>query len=226
VWSLDLTIYHSVVSIAIPIFIVEYIFPDRKNTPWLRANGVRLFSFLLLAVVLFGYLALTTYRPPALQYWMACLVMAGLILAARHLPATWPMGQKSMAKKPLWFGLFGFATIAVFYILLMFDFPKKDVPVGTTIFATILLLGICYGVVRYLSGVWSWAERHKLALVSGVLAFFVFLAPLQERDAARPDDTTGMTWVGILLAIFLFWLQRRGARKKSISEGEFAESDG
>jgi len=43
---------------------------------------------------------------------------------------------------------------------------------------------------------------HRLALAAGGLTFFIVLAPLQELDAARADDTSGMALVG-LAAVFL-----------------------
>jgi len=50
-------------------------------------------------------------------------------------------------------------------------------------------------------------------LVSGVLAFFIILAPLSELDASRPDNTAGMTLVGLATSGFLLWLRRRVRRR-------------
>lgn len=212
VWSLDLTIYHSVVSIAIPIFLVEHIFPERKHDSWLGSRGRLFFIFLLLAVTLLGYSLLTSYRPPAPQYLLAILCMLGFIFLAKRMPATWLADHSGSVKEPFWFGMIGFGAVFVFYVLLMFRFPAVGVPVSITILATLLWLGLVFWSVRYLSGGVAWIERHRLALVSGVLAFFAFLAPIQEKDATRVDDTTGMTWVGVALAVFLFWLWRRRVR--------------
>jgi len=76
--------------------------------------------------------------------------------------------------------------------------------------------------VHALSGNGAWAERHQLALVSGVLAFFAILAPLQEIDETRVDDTSGMIWVGVTLAIFLFWVWRRGVQGEKTGDVEIA----
>jgi hypothetical protein len=48
-----------------------------------------------------------------------------------------------------------------------------------------------------------------LAVVLGALTFFILFAPLQEFDKARPDNTTGMTLVGLAFIIGLIWLHRR-----------------
>jgi hypothetical protein len=226
VWTLDLMIYHSVVSIAISIFLVEYLFRERQGKPWLGAKGRIVFFALLVGVTLLGYFGLTSYRPPGLQYLLACVSMLGLIFLARRMPSAWFTTNDGLAKRPLWFGLFGFDVVAVFYLLLMFGFPEMDVPVRVTISFTLIWLVICYWGVRYLSGDGAWAEKHRLALVCGMLTFFAFLAPIQEMDETRPDNTTGMTMVGIALIVFLVWLWQRSVRKNQKVKTESADSSG
>ncbi len=225
VWTLDLMIYHSVVSIAIPIFLVEYIFPNRKGDPWLQSRGRNFFFALLLGVTLLGYFCLTIYRPPILLYMLACFTMFGLILAAKRMPVSWLKNRKDTAKSPTWFILFGFVAVVVFYILL-YGFPAMGVPVWITISATVVWLGISYLVGRFLSGDGAWVEKHILSLVSGVLLFFAFLAPIQELDETRTDNTSGMTMVGVALIVFIFWLWRRGVRKSQMVKTGSAESIG
>lgn len=224
VWSLDLMIFHSVISIAVPIFLAEYIFRARRREPWLGQIGMAVFCLLLLAVTLLGYFALTTYRPPAVLYTLAILVTLGLILLAKRMPVTWFTIRTGAAKNPRWFGILGFAAVAVFYLYLLFSLPSMGIPVLTTILLTLAWMGIVFWIVRQISGGGAWLEKHQLALVNGVLVFFALLAPIQEADAARTDDPTGMTWVGIALLVFVIRLQRRSIRMKSINEGEFAES--
>ncbi len=125
---------------------------------------------------------------------------------------------------PFWFALFGFGSVVVFYIFLMFRFPAMDVPLSITILSTFLWSGAVFWVVRYFSGGGAWVEKHKLAIVSGVLAFYAFLAPIQELDETRTDDTTGMTRVGVALIVFLFWLWRRGTHGEKREDVERAAS--
>jgi hypothetical protein len=51
--------------------------------------------------------------------------------------------------------------------------------------------------------------KHLFALASGALTFFILFAPLQEFDKTRPDNTTGMTLVGLASIIGPNWLHRR-----------------
>jgi hypothetical protein len=223
VWSLDLMIYHSVVSIAIPIFLVEHIFPERKHDSWLGSRGRFFFFALVLAVTLLGYFQLTPYRPPALQYLLAISCMLGLISLAKRMPATWLTNHSGAVKDPFWFGMVGFGAFVCYYFLL-YIFPVTRIPVWLTIGATLLALGSVFGIVHALSGNGAWIEKHQLGLVSGVLAFFAILAPLQELDETRVDDATGMMWVGVALAVFLFWLWRRGVREEKSGDIEVAGS--
>ena len=51
----------------------------------------------------------------------------------------------------------------------------------------------------------TWNDEHRVALASGALAFFVLLTPVQEFDATRTDNPTGMTLVGLATLVFLLW---------------------
>jgi len=86
VWSISLMLYHATVSIAIPILLVELIYPERRDEPWLGRRGRIGFSLLLAVDVAFGYLALTTYRPPFLPYVFAMAVTLTLGWLGRRMP--------------------------------------------------------------------------------------------------------------------------------------------
>ena len=59
----------------------------------------------------------------------------------------------------------------------------------------------------------SWNDKHKLALITGTLLFWTLLAPLQEMDPKRLDDTTGLTVVAFLVLLFLVWLRGKVRRR-------------
>src|SRR5579883_1953994 len=58
VWALNLTIYHAVISITLPLILLSLLFPRRANTPGLRRRGVIL--FLLWLIIPCGLLAVAT----------------------------------------------------------------------------------------------------------------------------------------------------------------------
>ncbi len=74
----------------------------------------------------------------------------------------------------------------------------------TILFGAVVIFGL---VKRF-----DWNKRtlyHKFSMVAGALAFLIMLAPLQELDRSRPDDTRGMLIVGIIALLMLFCLRKR-----------------
>src|SRR5207244_959471 len=63
VWAVWLTIYHAVVSIAIPIFLVEWIWPRTRGMPLTSRRGYSASIALLASAVVFINILLTPYRP-------------------------------------------------------------------------------------------------------------------------------------------------------------------
>ena len=69
VWAVELTLYHAVISIAIPILLAELIFPNRRNEVWVGQRGFIGLLALLAADVAFGYFFYPRYiiRPLSLR---------------------------------------------------------------------------------------------------------------------------------------------------------------
>ncbi|HEY45107.1 MAG TPA: hypothetical protein G4O11_14100, partial [Anaerolineae bacterium] len=211
VWSLFLMIYHAVYSIATPIFLIELLFPERRDERWVGRRGMITLSLLLLAVVLFGFFYLTPYRPPALPYMIALAATVGLYAVARRMPIHWWTRRIEPRISPLWFGLIGFASTLVFFFM-HWILPEIGVPVPLTMLAAVLLVWMVVIVVRRMSGEGGWSDEDKLALVSGALTFFILLAPISELDVSRQDNPTGMTLVGLVAFFFLIGLRRKTRR--------------
>jgi hypothetical protein len=57
VWTFGLTVYHTVVSITVPVFLTEALFPLRAQEPWLRRRGWIIGGTCLGLVVILGFLA-------------------------------------------------------------------------------------------------------------------------------------------------------------------------
>ena len=91
--------------------------------------------------------------------------------------------------------------------------PSKSDSVIQPLLVCVAGVAMVYGVVRYLAGFeWRKARRsHLMGLVSGPVLLFILVSPLQELDASRPDDTSGMIIVGaaFLLFLTLLWLKVR-----------------
>jgi hypothetical protein len=212
VWSLFLTIYHAIFSIAIPILLVELLFPDKRDEHWIGQRGMIGFSLLLIVDVLLGCFVLTTYRPPTFPYAMALIVVMSLYLLARRMPLQWPIPHGSKIRRPIQFGFVGFSgTFALF--LIHWIFPEINVPPPVTMLVALILVAVVLWAVWSMSGGGAWTDEHRLALVSGALTFFMLLAPLAELDTTRPDNPSGMTLVGLTTLVILLWLRARTRRR-------------
>lgn len=209
VWTLQLTIYHAVFSIAIPILLVELIFPAQRDERWVGRRGMIGLSLLLLADVLLGFFLLTLYRPPFVPYLLAIIATVVLFLAARRLPVRERAMHPARVLRPLWFALVGFVAQFVFFFGIFWGLPEFAIPVPLTMLAAVVLVALVAGGVQRMSRGGAWNNEHRLALASGALMFFVLIAPLQELDETRVDNTTGMMLVGLAMLLFLSWLWRR-----------------
>lgn len=215
VWSLELTIYHCVFSIAIPILLAGILFPSWRDRPWVSRRKLITLAILWIANGLFIFLFISPYRPAALHYLLTLVIMVGLGVLAWQLPYPKVVinGESSRAARAFWFLPVGFVgTLALFF--LVWVVPKSGIhPLLTISLMTGLVILVGWIVLR-MSGGGAWTERHQLSLVAGAIGFFILLAPLQELDKNRTDNTTGMTIVGLMMAIFLILLMLRIRNQK------------
>lgn len=204
VWAEWLTIYHAIVSITIPILLVELLYPRRRDDPWLNKPGWIVCGILFLAYVAFG--PLVGMQAPIVGL-LGCVVAMGMLAWAAY---RWPLPGEADIKrvhpfKPGWFIGLGFlwmlGEFLIFGVL-----PSTSLPPLVTMLQGI---GLCLLVaaVAWAMGGRSWTDRHRWALAFGVLLVWCLLAVIQETDNAnRPDDTSGMALVGLVFFIYMIGL--------------------
>jgi hypothetical protein len=214
VWSLELTVYHAVISIGIPILLTELMFPSRRNDSWVGKKVLIIIGILFLMDIALGYFFLTDYRPGALQYWLALAVVIALILAARRLPPNLFPPKIINEKKPALFWLTGFLATIVFFVI-TWALPNFIASPIVVIILLVWLVGLILWLVLRLSGNGAaWHDMHKLALAGGclcVLILFTFIQELNNNTLA--DNTAGMAVVGLAALILLVWLYWKTRRR-------------
>ena len=174
-WAVWLSTFHAVVSIAIPIFLMEWHWPALKGRSLLSDRG------LYAAIVLLGLAALTInamvhaaspYQEAGPEYVGALAAIGLLALAARRWSARWwsriprmggPLGNRALFAT-------GFAFIGGSFLLYAGGPSLGGVPVlslaeGLAVLAAALL------VVRRAAGLED-SERRLFAFIAGVIGFF------------------------------------------------------
>ena len=228
-WASSLTVFHAVVSITIPILLVELVFPKRAARAWL---GRKLTIALTLGEVLIlsAGLVLNIYSfrahgmagPPVGPYLLEVGLMAIFtILALSRKPAAVPTPSAATEAVPsgraaphLWtlriFGFFGLLlTIALPYVC-----QNARIPFPVELLANAALLLLSGWRIVSWSRRRGWGDQQRLALASGALGFLIVIwAPLLElAGTAGGNPTRGSLVWALLYLIFLLVLAGKVAR--------------
>ena len=209
IWTVMLTIYHAVYSITIPITLVELAYSQHQHENWVSKRILKILLVLLLSVVVLGFFLfnpLSGYLPPLPHYLLTVLVMILFGYAAYRFPGEWGShGNKPLPKVVLMWMIGVVGTLSFFLGFWLMPTLMPLWPIGTLFGPALILLYI----VLLRSYEWKEpTEKHRFALVSGALAFFIVFAPLQELDTTRTDDTAGMSLVGLSFLVGLILLGR------------------
>jgi hypothetical protein len=205
IWALWLTIYHAVVSIAIPIFLVDWIWPHVQGKPLTSRRGYITAIILLAAATVFMDAALTPYRPSAWHLLGALAAVAFLVWAAKtYAGRLWDRLPSGRTPSPRTCAIAGFGFLGGWFLLygggpFLGGHPLVTLAEGLAVLIGTMLL------VRRTSGDPLWA-RQRLAFVSGVLGLLIALAIFLELAGQR-----GMAVVGVSFAYLLVRLYRGAA---------------
>lgn len=221
VWSVELTIYHAVVSIAVPILLVEMMFPDRRNDSWLNRGWLVALAILFTLDVAAGHFLMTSYRPEVIASIITIFIVAGLILLAWRLPGGRPATSEKPSLPPFLFWLPGFFGTLGFFILFT-ALPSTALhPVLTLLTGCLWVAGCGWLALKMAGSGTGMNDLHRLALAAGILSVFILFAPIREFGRGQNDNPAGMSIVGaaaLVLILFLRWkIKRREHLKKSIS---------
>ena len=189
VWITELSLYHAIVSISIPIFLVTLAYPQRRTESWVSDRWLKKAAAGYVGVILF-WLAFYQ-RPVSGLLIVASLAAIGVLaLIARRLPAAFEL--------PEWLG----GTRAVG----MAPSPRRVVIVAFA--ATCSTFAIVWGrgfgaapavaiaeiiVITAVTGRWlvrsskrpGWTDRQRYAIAAGIFFFLPVLSPIIELTGSR-----------------------------------------
>jgi hypothetical protein len=217
VWSVELTMYHAVFSIVIPVTLVTLLFLNRRTTSWISRRGLVALFILWLANGTLIFLFISKYRPPILHYAVAVGTIAGLCVVAKRLPVPAASPESPAKKAHGCFRLFVFGfTGTVAFFTLAWVLPHTGLHPLIVIVLMVTFSAVVMRVIRHVSSSPAFSDRHKLAMVWGALGFFMFIiAPVREWAKDPADNPAGMFVVGLGFFLFFVWLWRRTRSESS-----------
>lgn len=225
-WILELTLFHALVSITLPVLVVGSLWPAERDHPWLSGRAISVLFGIMVAMALLGWFFLSPagewppYRPGPGQFLGAVAAMAVLILLARRIRGR-PVASDLARRWPLFLAGLGWGI----WILGAWIVAEVTRSASLTLLWTgTVATGLLAFAYRRLRAMDPAALIGAGTLAAGVWSFWLLLAPLQELDNLnRPDDTSGMAWVGlaglVLLIGYLVYLGRQWRRVRPASAG-------
>ena len=212
---------HSVWSIAIPIALVELLFPDRGRTPWLGRVGLALTAVGYLAgcVVVWRYVyGSERFLASPGQLVGAAAVAVVLIAVAFACRPTAEPGGHGWVPRPLLLGLGAFVALSVYQVR-----PESWAGFVFGIVWLALLAVLLFWFARQR----SWGPRHELALIAAALGTYAWLG-FVLTFLVEPGDP--VRWAGNIVfaavALGLVITARRRIRTvtaQSRSQSSFAQ---
>jgi hypothetical protein len=226
IWAASLTFFHALISITIPILLVELMFPRRASRPWLGRKAPFVFIVAELLVLVFGLLLnFVSFRqhgfagPPLGPYLIEIVLMATFITVALNIKPGAPSTNALTAPRPWTLRIFAFFAIAVSALFSsIMQSNNVSFQIALAIYGLVLALAI------WRVATWTrrsgWNERHMLALASGAVGFFIFVwAPVLElAGTAGGHPTRGTALVALAYLIVLIILARRVAKRVRTTE--------
>jgi hypothetical protein len=205
IWAVWLTIYHAVISVAVPIFLVDWIWPRVRGQPLTSRRGYITAITLLAGATIAIYLLLTPYRPSELHLLGAAAAIAFLVWAARRFAdRAWAwLPTKKLPRSPRVYALSGFGFLMGSFLIYGGGPALGMVPIVTILEGASVLLGVMLLVRRTSAEPERWA-RQRFAFVAGCMSFLLTLAVFLEIAGWR-----GMAVVAAFFAYFLVRLYRK-----------------
>ncbi len=212
VWAAELTVFHAVFSITIPIVLTRLLFPEEDGTRWFRTGTLAAIAVAFVGVVAFGF-AFFPYNPPPIQYLAALGFAVLLVWGAHRLPPSFPGTRSASAKGFPRLVAVGFLFSLCFF-LVFWVVPATPVPPSVDLLLVFLLGAFaCRFFTRK-----SFSALQLLYLVAGGLAPLILVAVLSMNLAEGPP-IVAVAYTLALLAIGRRVAGRTAGQKHAFGPG-------
>jgi hypothetical protein len=213
-WALLTIHFHTLISIGSSIVLTEIIYSDRRHERWLGGKALAVcIAGLLLWIPVMGLIMILDMGrpfPPWGWYAAAWIVVAALVFTARRLPHRPFVAGRQTVPRPIYFLLLGLINMTVFFLTVFltpeYDFP----PLAVTVLCLIVFdAASAWTILRWSGYGQSWDDRHRLALIAGMLGFFIYFC--FDKDV---KEWTGTSLVGVATILSLWQLSRIVSRRQ------------
>jgi hypothetical protein len=200
--------FHLTISILCSVVVAHLLFPERRSESWTTNRGLTA-CFVGLALWMPALWALNPFVPTIPSMTLSMLIIAGLVYAARRLPAQVFPARAGTSTRPLWYGVAAAVNMTLVFVS-VFVLPESDpswLPSWPITFGFVALLDVLlfWLVLRWSGNGTTWDDRHKLALVIGMLAFFIGFDLLT-------DFAEGFGGLSIVAVVTIWALAKLSAR--------------
>jgi hypothetical protein len=205
VWSVWLTIFHSVISISLPIIVINLLYPQFRHERFLTGRRLPIVLVLLFLDVLFIANLLNPYDPNPAMYLLCFAVMVVIVFLAWLVPKDFmakPFKPQGLSGywSPWKLSVLGFAFMLISFVSV--GAIQEPIPFVVSI---ILLLGLSAIVFATLVAKTPPVNNrvHMTYFAGGLLGFLAFVGLVLGLGGA-----IDMAVVGVLTMLFVYDLTR------------------
>jgi len=198
VWSFWLTIFHSVVSISLPIIVINLLYPQLRKERFLPGLRFWVVVGILTIDVIFIANVLNPYNPDPVMYALCILIMFLLVLVARILPKDFLMVPPKPEGRAAYWSPIRLFALAFAFLLVSFvsvGAIQEPLPFQMSILALLLISAVVFIVLTKKTPPIN-NRVHMAYFAGGLLGFLAFLGLVLGLGGAI--DMAVVAVVGIL----------------------------
>jgi hypothetical protein len=224
-WAVSLTVFHTFVSVLMPIYLFESVAPSVAGQPLLRRRGIIIASALFLGLSL-AFALTPQYRAYRLAVFAVALLLTWIALSLPPAHTGAPADAVMKAAPGLWrLRALGFVAMLLYFVCIYF-LPALFATIGRRVGAPSALAGLLANAPLVALAVWAtalcvgwtrrawWSPRRQLALITGALAFTALVTALPQLGSTYEPL---VTIPFMLYLIILAWRARRAERRAAIA---------
>jgi hypothetical protein len=212
-WILAVGIVHfqALISIVCPILTAEALFPTRRSESWV---GTRTLVLCCCALPSWTFIMglIVPFFPPLTHALALIGVVIGMLALACYIPAEPLAAGARRVPPPYVFGTIGAVGMTLIMVGTFMIPGWHSRPAAATVFLSLLtILVVELGALLWLSNGGTWDDRHRLALVVGLLSFFLTFGILKDCKSF-----TGRSLISGAALLLLVGLERRARNSVAV----------